>query len=89
LPYFLGQYGYIYKLGETGCYNKEEMTHFHLKNSKNSPRTVWALGSQSLASHLMRVSFSLNDNKMRMGYGVDHEPKDICEEKLYISRYFS
>jgi len=26
---------------------------------------------------------------MRMGYGVDYRPKDICEENLYISRYFS
>lgn len=54
---------------------REKKTHFYLKDRKNSPRTDWALGSQSLASHIIRVPFSSNDKNIGMGYGVDHLPK--------------
>jgi len=60
---------------------KEEMTHFYIKNNKDSPRTDWALWSQSLTSYLRRVPFNLKDKKMGMGYGFDHLSKGV-QKKL-------
>jgi len=64
------------KINNTMMEYNEEITHFYLNNSKISPSIDWALRSQSLPSHLMRVPFSINNKKTWMGYGVDDFPKD-------------
>jgi hypothetical protein len=61
---------------------KEEMIHVYLKDNKNAPISDWSVGSQSLASLLMRVPLSLNDKKIGMGYLVDNLPKYCCKDKL-------